>query len=552
MKKFIPILSILGVSALLYSGCNNTVADIGKDTLQENLNVFTSQLNEYSNVNEDKIERTLLNKYNLSFSTPDNTILTASDNQENGIMTLPYYEDEKDIPPISLYNNESNLEKKIDADSTNSSQENSLDNENINISDDTLNDTNNDNKNIVENNESNDNLVTDKNNDNDTELTDETDDEETNNDEQDEDSITDKETLESISTLYSLSSDIDESCEEFCELKEEITSAIVETQNLINKLNNNEIELTPEQRIFISEQSSQLKNLGRQLSTITTELNISLSDISNIMKNSGNQIDALNLKYLIVLDNLINGNEMLQNGLNSLYMMNQIFNSNNIIPPNNTGRILYGFKRNDETPIIKDYLIDKDGNISENTDNANNPTNTTENADNETLSNVDNYLPNISKSNIDTFYNSNEKNIDSFFNTAWLNNMNRGMYNAPYANGYNNPYNELPMGQPNYYHDNPNARTNENTTNGVDTDNNTQDIENNKKLEKKKFKFYISKNIDTYKTGDAPTLSAKFKDFKNSFAKFFKKLRPETGVENPIYNINNDDKMHDNIDSAKN
>ena len=42
-----------------------------------------------------------------------------------------------------------------------------------------------------------------------------------------------------FSTLYSLSKDLEKECNDFCELKEEITNAIIETKNLINKLEDN-------------------------------------------------------------------------------------------------------------------------------------------------------------------------------------------------------------------------------------------------------------------------------------------------------------------------
>ena len=129
------------------------------------------------------------------------------------------------------------------------------------------------------------------------------------------------ENLEQISTLFSLSSDIEDSCDDFCELKENITKAIAETQNLINKVQLKEIELTNEQRLFITEQAQQLKNLGRQLSNITTELSFNLSDLNTLMANNNQDMDNLSLKYLVVLDNLINGNEMLQSGLSSLNLI---------------------------------------------------------------------------------------------------------------------------------------------------------------------------------------------------------------------------------------
>jgi len=167
-----------------------------------------------------------------------------------------------------------------------------------------------------------------------------------------------------ISTLYSLSGDIDESCEDFCELKTEITNAIAETQNLIEKVKNNEIELTNEQRMLIQEQARQLKVLSRELSRSTTELSISVSDINQLLRDSNGNLDSLSLKYMLVLDNLVNGNEMMQNSLNSINMINSLFHLQGTIPPNNAGRILYGFQKNDEPPVVKDYLINENGEIT--------------------------------------------------------------------------------------------------------------------------------------------------------------------------------------------
>ena len=560
MKKFIPLLTILGVSTALFSGCNISVAKTGDNTLEENLKTFQSQVDEYSTAHNSGIQKTILNKYSLTFPLND-SILSSSeekpinDNLNDGIATLPYFDEETKLELEKEKNNQTNnnssmdIASNIDSNKTITPLENatnneinnsltdnttSIDNNNnlddsIEIPNDNLNDTNN-----TANNETNENLNNPDNNSNNSTL-------------EDENEINEN-TLDSISTLYSISSDIDANCEDFCELKDNIADAIIETQNLITKLQNKEIELTPEQKLFVSMQSNQLKSLSKQLSKITSELNFNLSDVADIMRSENGQVDNLTLKYLVILDNLINGNDMLRNGLSSLNMINHIFNSDMIVPPNNSGRILYGFKTNNNDPIIRDYLIDNNVNIVENktTDNdsvQNNETNESNlnNTSNVNNSNIDTYQNNKLSSNIDTFYNKNYKNIDTFFNTAWLNNMKN--YNGNYMNNYNNfdnPYANLPMGQPNYYPENPNARTNQDTTESVNNANNTQNSDNNRPIKQPRKKFNISKNIDTYRSENTPSLSTRFKNFKASIKKFFDKST-DKGIENPIHNLNKDD-----------
>lgn len=341
-----------------------------------------------------------------------------------------------------------------------------------------------------------------------------------------------------ISTLYSLSNDITSSCDDFCVLKENISSAIFETQNLINKVKQKEIELNSEQRMFITEQARQLKSLARTLSNITTELSFNLSDINTLMTSNNQDIDGLSLKYLIVLDNLVNGNELLQSGLSSLNLINQMFNMNTKnTPSNNQGRVLYGFKYNDNEPIIKDYYIDQNGNMIENDDsNDNENKNLEDNAtpvNENNNKNIDTYKNTKLNSNLDTYNNSNlPNNIDTFFNTALLDNEfmygNRG-YGMNGMNGPVNPY------------------TNNYNTNGINNNNNTQHIEenNNKKestTEKKRLK--IKKNIDTFKDENEPDIKTKLGNIKNSITGFFSKFKKsdlKDKVENPVYRFDSND-----------
>lgn len=501
MKKILPIIAVLGTTAIIGSFAINTNTE-KKEPIAININSFQKDLDKYSSLNTENTIKTSFNKYKLSLETPkDVTLLNEENNTESDILnsnqnisTLEELESEN---PIETYENS---------------------NENVNNND--LLDNNNTEK--IENS---------------TENTDE-------NEQQ-------------ISTLYSLSSDIEDSCDDFCELKEEITNAIIETQNLITKLQQKEIELTPEQRIFITEQSMQLKNLGRQLANITTELSFNLSDLSQLMTSNNENIDNISLKYLVVLDNLINGNEMLHSGIQSLNLINQMFNMNSEnIPSNNQGRILYGFKQNNNPAVIKDYYIDENGKIIENknsdqTTENQNTDQTTNNEQtpneqaintNDNKNNIDTYKNSILTSNIDTYQTQNPpKNIDSFFNTALLDNefmygnggygygMNNGLYGAnPYMNSYYQ------------YQQN-------NSINGVENKDNTQPIENtpiqprdNNKKAKKNKKFKITKNIDTYQDKNEPHIKVKIAKIKDGITNFFtgfKNADLSEKTDNPIYKL---------------
>ena len=344
---------------------------------------------------------------------------------------------------------------------------------------------------------------------------------------------------EKFSTLYSLTNDIEESCDEFCELKQKINNAIVETQNLISKIQNDQLTLTREERLLLTEQSYQLKNLGKQLSNVTTELSFNLSDINDILKQNGKDIDALSMKYLVVLDNLVNGNEMLTNGLNSLNLMNQMINLKdaNYIEPNNYNHIVYGFRQNNQPPVIKDYILNENGEWVENKANQENSTETETSSENTTSEeseekiNIDSYKDNKLTPNINTYGNYNlPRNIDSFYNTAYLNN---GMYGGMYGNRFGGYGYNYPANQYNGY----------NTPYGYNNLNNTPNIENNQtnnSAEKKNKKFKLTKNIDTYRDANTPTVKEKFNNIKTSVTNFFSK-KPKKEIENPIYKFNDDE-----------
>ena len=445
MKKIIPIVTVLGFSAML-TGCNANM-QLKKENFTNYLRSFQEDVNDFTRLNEKDAIQTSFNKYKLTL--------------KNEMLNYP----DKIIDTTEL--------------------------ESIDVNDEV---------NALENNE------IDKNS-------------------------------EKISTLYSLSNDIQDSCNEFCKLKEQITNAIIETENLMTQIKENKVELTREQRMFITEQSMQLKNLGKQLSNITTELSFNLSDLNQIMTMNNQNIDNLSLKYLVVLDNLVNGNEMLQSGINTLGLINQMFNLPNGMPSNNPSRILYGFQQNNNPMVFKDYYIDENGELTENSQEK-----TEENADNQTesiiveeKSNVDTYSNTNLKSNIDTYQNTNvPRNIDTFFNTALLDNE------FMYGNGYNGYYGSHPMNNRMYSY-NPNMQNyayyeRNNTNNSTNTNENTQHIENKEnKKEEKKIKF--KKNIDTYQDENEPHISVKIQNIKNSISGFFNKFKkPE--IENPVYRFN--------------
>lgn len=634
MKKIIPIISIISAGVML-TGCSNAPTKLNPNELLENVSSFQNCVDDYTKNESESLSKIALGKYELAVSAPLNATLVNAEPQKDSNDNKNFDKDIKKAENNSnneIANNVSHLDKdfkndisnKADASSiiTNQKMNNETKNSEIienkenkntkmitpiektieNLSEDReirkqnvdnmLNQLNNNTKlnlsNIVENDSEAKNSTI-NNAVNDTEINDE------------------NIKSEKISTLYSLSNDIEDSCDEFCELKEDIINAIIETQNLITKVQSKEIELTTEQKIFISEQSEQLKNLARRLSSITTELSLNLSDLTTITGNSDNDLDALSLKYLIVLDNLINGNELLENGLQSLNMINNLFDMSSKLPPNNKGRILYGFKRNNEEPIIKDYLINENGQIVENTNNSeneiededkvndslndtnshetNNQNNTTNNnaqlnnttpqnsnitqlnnttANTETnnqirqnkarKNNVDTYRNNNFNSNIDT-YGNNFINTDTFFNTALLDNefmygrggnpyMNNYMYNNPNGMNYNNMNNYNNLNNEN------------NTKESVNNDNTTQNMDNSnttRKTDKTTKKKKLSKNIDTYKDSNTPTLKAKFNKFKNSVSNFFAKFsnpKKEGHYENPIHKYNKITNVND-IDEIK-
>ncbi len=606
MKKIIPIISIISAGVML-TGCSNSPAKLSSNELLDNVNTFQNCVENYTKNESESLSKIALGKYELTVSAPLNATLVNGEILED-----------KDIENKNLQDtkNKDNSEKNIkaasditsDSNDSNKKEDKLISNNSIsNPEEDTKNITENtrtitpienktiegmsENREIIKqnvqrklaenNNQNNTNKALDTNlnsNSIDNATPQILNSENTTDDSNEE--ITDQnQETEKISTLYSLSADIEDSCDEFCELKEDIVDAIIETQNLISKVQSKEIELTAEQRIFLSEQSNQLKSLARRLSNITTELSLNLTDLSSMVNGTDN-FDTLSLKYLIVLDNLVNGNELLENGLQSLNMINNLIDTKSDLAPNNRGRILYGFKRNNEEPIIKDYIINEDGNIEENNiDNstANNEdkivadmpnednqtidqnkinTNNTNNKSNENntndTKNTDTYQNNRHNTNIDT-YGNRYRNTDTFFNTALLDNefmYGRGGYpygnNAMYNyNGINNNINNL--------NNNVDNQTNNTTTESVDNNQITQNTEEKTTINTVKKQRKLTKNIDTYKDENTPTLSAKLKKFKQSVSNFFSKLslpKKEGQYKNPIYKYSEINNISD-IDDIK-
>ncbi len=492
-KKIIALLSLVGIAGTL-AGCN---MNVNSENFKENIDEFKQHMAEYSKLSSEKANKTIFNKYKLSIFSPNDATLVNGEELN-----------------VEETNNAPNQDKNIEKDANEMPKSDTINKiapETIENSAPKTIETENDYKTkTLENNLENAPKVVDEINPN------------SNKDEK-------------ISTLYSLSDDINSECEDFSTLKNNLTSAIIETQNLIDKINKKEINLTAEQRMLITEQSKQLKNLGRQLSHITTELSLNLSDLASLMRENGD-LDNISLKYLVVLDNLINGNEMLENGLNSLNLINSMFNMSNRIPPNN-GRILYGFRRNNEPPVIKDYVIDENGKLVENKtpDNEQNEATNTEN--NTQNAKQDTKL----KTNIDT-YRGNRSNIDSFFNTALLdnefmygNNRFGGAY-GPGMMGYGGGFN--PYYENQYVNQNEQEATKYRVINEDNTQNNERDTadDNKENTVKESKKRGLKKNVDTYKTADTPSLSTRIKNIKSSFSNFFSKFsKPKSKIENPVY-----------------
>ena len=524
MKKILPIVAFLGATSLL-TGCNALTNVNNNDlTIKDNIRSFQECFTDFSKINNQEFSKTI-NRYKLSITAPEGATLVNSKNESENNDKVKAFEENLDTTKLNKEEN------------ANQSEENKIIEEETElIENETTNEINEENTTNDTNYEENDNQIN------------------TNNEQQ--------EFPQEISTLYYLSEDIEDSCDEFCDLKEDIVEAITETENLITKLQENKINLTREQRLFINEQSNQLKSLSRQLANATTELSFNLSDLNEIIKSNNQDYDKLSLKYLMVLDNLVNGNEMLQNGLSSLNMINNLFNMpTSNVAPNNTGRILYGFQRNGEKPIIKDYYVDENGELVENqlkesenetnlTNNeANLPTNN-ENVDNkqtqnEKKVNIDTYKNTSLTSNIDT-YGNNRQNIDTFFNTALLDN--EFMYgNNGYAGngmyGYGNPYmNQYYNYEQNNKENSLDNNENPNTNDSVNNTNNTQDNVNDQKKKKDK-KFKLKANIDTYRDKNTPSVKTKLNNFKQSVSGFFKNLgvKPKDDIRNPIYQYNLDE-----------
>ena len=498
MKKFLPIVAAIGVSALLV-GCDSMLNNKTKDIqVESSLKEFSASFENFSHLNTDNITKNIRN-YKLSLQIPENATLVSTDhileNLEHQPSTLEVYPDEDIL------------------------------NGNISTEDNVTENLNQSNTDDIDEHISNEDDISNNN----TEMDDTEVEEIINNNTQD---------VRDFSTLYSLTNDIENSCDEFCELKKNIEYAISETENVLQKIKNNEIQLTDEQKFVLKEQCLQLKNLAKQLNLRTSELSASLLEIDSLMfSNFG--IEDISLKYMILLNNMLKSNEMLNYSLNSLNMVNNMFRlQQRNIPSNNQGQILYGFQSNNNPAIYKSFYKDEQGNWIESTENNNNELlenkNEIEN-NNQKKTNIDTYYHSPFKSNIDTYHN-NRRNIDTFFNTALLDNefmYGNGIYNGSNIYGFN-PY----MQQYNNYaqsnkfaNQNPNYRsidnTNPNSDNSAYSGNKSLNTPNE---QNKKFKF--KSNVDTYRNENTPTLKSKFSNVKEFFKGF---KNPKRDIKNPIY-----------------
>lgn len=497
MKKIIPIISLIGASALVVSASNLTQTKTSENFIHY-FNSFTTDAKNISKV-DTKMVSSALNNYIMSLDVNLEEESNSEEIENNYYPATTYQASTEIVPEVEPIETPSTLEDIADLG---------------NDLDSATNITNSDTTNNLE----------------DTEI-------EENQDEREEKNDTENEEHDKISTLYSLSNDITESCDAFCELKTELHEAIIKTQALIEKVNNKEIELTNEQKLLITEQAQQLKNLGRELANSTTGLSLALSDLNGLMLANNQNIDDLSLKYLIVLDNLVNGNEMLQSGLTTMRLMNQMFNINTEnIPSNNKGRILYGFQQNNNPPVIKDYYIDENNELQE-TKQDNTEQNTTETVKE---GNVDTYQNRKLQSNIDTYQNSPvNRNIDTFFNTALLDN--EFMYGNGFGGGYGYGYGGY-AGNP--YINNYVNYERGNTNDSVNKDIDTQNKDTNTKKRSKKERFKLTKNIDTYKDEKAPDLKSKIENIKSNIGGFFSKFSKadlNDKIDNPVYKYNSKD-----------
>jgi len=484
MKKFIPLVALLGLS-LTATGCVGD--DAKKLNISENIKEFTTSVNNYSLFNDSKVSPTL-NKYKLNILQANGDVFPIeSVNNTDNTQNIEQNTTEEFIDNTN--NREEDLDIEFDPSNDNLDEDFLFDGEeNLNEEENTKQQISNDVINSIENELINDTLEIPENIDEGMAVT----------------------PLDSLSTLYHLTNDIEQYSEQYLKLKNDLEDAISETERIMAKIRSKEITLTAEQKMMITNQSQQLKQLAQQLNKTTNILNFQLSEINELLNN--NDVNALPFKYYVVLNSIINGNDMLANGLATIYMINQLANANNLIA-SPYGRIMYGFKRNGEPVKTLEYEI-IDGKLVE----KSNQTDNTQNENNEEVNaKVDeNQNESKLKSNIDT-YQTNYHNIDSFFNTAMLDNqfmfggngMGAGFYGAyaPYVNNNLNPV------------------ANNNAGNNNAEQPSTKD--------KKKF----TKNIDTYRTSATPTLSMRIKKFKDNFR------RKKPKATNPIYRYSNDDSV---------
>ncbi len=560
MKKFIPLLSIMCAGTILsapnvsLTDNKNLKADI--DKISQSMSVgkldkpqinAISKVGNYTISTNSTLEDNLSSQDNLDESqqnvVPEEisnaNISSKDENNSNNLQ----YEQNTDIDD-KITNSETIQDDNLDT----SIEQSELDNNN-NIDSQESEQKNNDDISTEQNEQDNSNDVAPQQieqNNTDSQNTDLTNPSSDNENMKNENSNVaednEKTTDNSISTLYSLSNDIDAECDEYCKLKDSLTSAIIETNNLVGKLQDDTLSISEADRINIANQAEQLKHLCKQLAISTTELNIHLSDINKIFTSNNVNLDSLSLKYLLILDNLVNGNEMLHSGLNSLNLINRMYSEP--LRENELGRVSYGYRYNNEQPEYKSFSIDKDGKINEisdeKADNEDKMNNEVDSNNNTKKGNIDTYIEPMLKTNIDTLYGNQRKNIDSFYNTALFDN--EFMYGGN-GYGYNmygmNPYMNNANG--NYIRENQNNNPAEQNSNNTRSSDTQSDSTQNKRKRKK---FKLNKNVDTYKDENTPSPKARINNFRESVNEFFAKFskpNKRDNVQNPIYKFSDEE-----------
>ncbi len=306
-------------------------------------------------------------------------------------------------------------------------------------------------------------------------------------------------------TLYNLSTDIKENCDRYIKLKQDMLDAISETETLLNKVKNNEIILNSEQRMMLNEQAKQLKDLGRDFTRITAQLSHNVDDLHK-------DVNFMPLKFLVVLNNLIDGNEMMENGLHSFERINQTFYANRL--NKFEGKITYRYKKDGEPEVYKEFNLidgkleeinaDKSGENGDlNADKGDLNTDKNNNLNNDSKDNENKIMPIENNENGSTMLNDivkkteNAENLDKTNEisenstnttdenqannnqTPNLNENNTALENKNNESNINQNNNENNNAENNQTNNDNNADNNQTNTNGENIVNNTPNLNSN-------------------------------------------------------------------------